>query len=113
MMDVSSTLKKKKVGYIENSQLRNSSGMLLPRIGTRCSTCKENNGFTLVSERYTKNPTQHDTYYLQCDNCVEQIGLDYTELVKIEKIAKLNEKLELGKISKEKYDKKIGKYLGR
>ena len=113
MMDVSCTLRRKKVGYIENSQLKSKSSMLLPRIGSNCASCNKNNGFTLVVERYTSNPTQYDTYYLQCDNCVERIGLDDIEVIRIEKIAKLNEKLDSGKISKEKHDKKIDKYLNK
>ena len=112
-MNLWSETRKIKIGYIKNSHLINASGLILPRVGNQCETCNDNKGFTLIVERYTAFPSSDDHFYLQCDNCVEQIGLDYTELVKIEKIAKLNEKLELGKISKEKYDKKIGKYLGR
>ncbi len=111
MIVISKNDRKIRIGYIPNDQLRNENGSILTRVGTRCTTCNENKGFTLLVERHTFLPSQNDNYFLQCDNCVERIGLEVSEVTKIERIAKLNEKLKLKKISKEKYDQKIEKLL--
>jgi hypothetical protein len=106
-------LNKIKVGYIQNSQLTYKNMNLLPRIGECCETCNNNKGFTLIVERNTYFTTANDNYHLQCDNCVEYIGLEVEEVVRVEKIAKLNELHSLGKISEEKYEKKLAKHYDR
>jgi len=99
------------IGYIPKDQLIFDGKWLLDRLSPTCEGCSNTNGYSIFKDTYTQFLSKTQNYVISCIDCDFFFELEYDEYLKIEKLAKLNQKYRDEELGDSEYINRLDKEI--